>query len=355
MQAVVYHAPGDIRIENIPVPVCGEGELLVRVDACAVCGTDLKSKFHGNPRIKAPLVMGHEFTGLVEEISPSAKKDWKIGDRVVMATSISCGKCFYCRKGWRNLCLALAPMSFSYPGGMAEYVAIPALALEGGHVVKVPRGVEATHATLAEPASCAVNSVQQCRIRSGDTVLVMGAGPMGLLNAVVARAFGASKILLTELNPLRRQQAEGFEIDRVIDPASEDVLQIVRQETDGVGADVVIVAAPAAAPQEQALSLVRKRGTVCLFASLPVGKSMLDVDSRLIHYGEIRVVGSSDSTPEHVRKAVELIASHQIPCEKIASHRLPLDQIDRAFDLMQSGEALRVVLIPKSFNHGEFP
>ncbi len=346
MQAVVYHAPGDIRIEDIPKPVCGEGELLVRVDACAVCGTDLKSKFHGNPRIKAPLVMGHEFTGFVEEISATAKGDWKIGDRVVMATSISCGKCFYCRKGWRNLCVDLAPMSFSYPGGMAEYVSIPALALEGGHTVKVPRDVPAEWATLAEPTSCAVNSVERCNVQKGDTVLVMGAGPMGLLNAVVARAFGASKILLTELNPLRRRQAEGFGINRIIDPASENVGEVVREETDGLGADVVIVAAPAAPPQEQALSLVRKRGTVCLFASLPVGKSMLNVDSRLIHYGEIRVIGSSDSTPEQVRKAVELIASRKIPSEKIASHRLPLDQIDRAFDLMQSGEALRVVLIP---------
>lgn len=346
MQAVVYHAPGDIRIEDIPKPVCIEGEILVRVDACAVCGTDLKSKFHGNPRIKAPMVMGHEFTGLIEEISPSAKGEWKIGDRVVMATSISCGKCVYCRKGWRNLCLELAPMSFSYPGGMAEYVSIPALALEGGHLIKVPTGIDAVHASLAEPTSCAVNSVEQCNVKNGDCVLVMGAGPMGLLNAVVAHAFGASKILLSELNPLRRKQAEQFKIDRIIDPDSEDVKEIVQKETGGIGADVVIVAAPAAQPQEQALSLVRKKGTVCLFASLPAGKSMLNLDSRLIHYGEIRVLGTSDSTPEHVRTAVELIASRRIPADKIASHRLPLDQIDRAFELMQSGEALRVVLIP---------
>ncbi len=348
MQAIVYHAPGDIRIENISKPVCGTGELLVRIDACAVCGTDLKSKSHGNPRIKAPKVMGHEFTGLIEEIGAGAKGDWNIGERVVMATSVSCGKCFYCRKGWRNLCVELAPMSFSYPGGMAEYVSIPALALEGGHVVKVPQGVPAELAALAEPTSCAVNSVDQCGVTDGDCVLVMGAGPMGLLNAVVARAFGAKKILLTELNPLRRKQAEQFGIDRIIDPGTENVQEIVRGETDGVGADVVIVAAPAALPQEEAISLVRKRGTVCLFASLPVGKSMLNFDSRIVHYGEIRVIGSSDSTPQHVQKAVELIASKRIPAEKIASHQLPFDQIDKAFELMVSGEALRVVLKPSA-------
>ena len=344
MQAIVYHAPGDIRVEDVPKPECGPGELLVRIDACAVCGTDLKSRQHGNPRIKAPLIMGHEFTGVVETVSPDAVGDFRLGDRVVMATSISCGQCFYCRRGWRNLCANLAPMGFSYPGGMAEYVAIPALALQGGHAVKVPQNVEATCAALAEPVSCAVNSVQKCGIQQGDTVLVMGAGPMGLLNALVARAVGASVIWLTEPNPLRREQAGQFNIDRILDPEADDVTKIIHNATDGRGADVVIVAAPAIPPQEQALSLVRRNGTVCLFASLPVGKSTLTLDSRILHYGEIRLVGSSDSTPEHVCEAVKMIATKQIPVEKIVSHTLPLNEIERAFELMTSGEALRVVL-----------
>jgi L-iditol 2-dehydrogenase len=351
MQAVVYYAPGDIRVEDIPKPQLRKGELLVHVDACAVCGTDLKSKHHGNPRIKAPLVMGHEFTGIIEEISPATVGTWNIGDRIVMATSISCGECYYCKNHFRNLCINLAPMSFSYPGGMAEYVVIPALALQGGHVITVPAAtnsinVKAEWAALAEPTSCAVNSVQQCHIQQGDTVLVMGAGPMGLLNAVVAKAFGAEKIIMSELNELRRNQAKNFEIDFVIDPTKDDLNEVVRTVTNGVGADVVIVAAPAAQPQEQALSLVRKQGTVCLFASLPVGKNILNIDSRLIHYGEIRLIGSSDSTPEHVQKAVELIVTKKIPADKIASHCLPLHQIEQAFELMTSGEALRVVLIP---------
>jgi L-iditol 2-dehydrogenase len=356
MQAIVYYAPGDIRVEDIPKPQLREGELLIHVDACAVCGTDLKSKHHGNPRIKAPLVMGHEFTGIIEEISPAAVGTWNIGDRIVMATSISCGQCYYCKNHFRNLCTNLAPMSFSYPGGMAEYVAIPALALQGGHVITVPSAttsaktdsasVKAEWAALAEPTSCAVNSVQQCNIQQGDTVLVMGAGPMGLLNAVVARAFGAGQIIMSELNELRRNQAKNFEIDFVIDPVKDNLNEAVKSITKGVGADVVIVAAPAAQPQEQALSLVRKQGTVCLFASLPVGKNFLNIDSRLIHYGEIRLIGSSDSTPEHVQKAVELIITRKIPAEKIASHLLPLHQIEQAFELMTSGEALRVVLIP---------
>jgi L-iditol 2-dehydrogenase len=148
------------------------------------------------------------------------------------------------------------------------------------------------------------------------------------------------------VNPSRLKQAEAFGFDRLVNPTSEDLAQIIKDETGGFGADVVIVAAPAAQPQEQAMTLARKRGTVCLFASLPAGKSALHVDSRPIHYGELRVIGSSDSTDAHVRRAVELIAKGSLPANRVASHVLKLDDIQHAFALMESGEALRVVLTP---------
>ncbi|MHC4843597.1 MAG: zinc-dependent alcohol dehydrogenase, partial [Planctomycetota bacterium] len=156
MKAVVYHAPGDIRVEEVAVPTCCDDELRIKIDACAVCGTDLKSYLNGNPRIKAPQVMGHEFTGLVETVG-SEVKGFSVGDRIVMATSISCGECFYCEKGWRNLCANLAPMGFTYPGGMTEFTVIPGRAITNGHVVKVPEGVKPEHAALSEPLSYAVN------------------------------------------------------------------------------------------------------------------------------------------------------------------------------------------------------
>jgi L-iditol 2-dehydrogenase len=345
MKAVVYHAPGDVRVEDVPAPDCGDGELLVKVDACAVCGTDLKSYHHGNPRIKAPLVMGHEFTGRVEKIGPGAR-GFDLGQRVVMATSISCGQCTYCRRGWTNLCTRLAPMGFTYPGGMAEYTVIPSLALANGHVIPVPPEVPAPQAALAEPLSCAVNSAENCQIATGDTVVVLGAGPMGLMNVCVARGLGAGRVILSEVSPLRLAQARQFDVDILVNTLQEDLPAIVKQATGGLGADVVIVAAPAAPPQELALQLVRKRGTVCLFASLPVGGEMLSINSRLLHYGELRMVGTSDSTPAHVEKAVELIATGRVPAAMLVSHVLPLDGIFTAFELMQSGEALRVVLEP---------
>ena len=180
----------------------------------------------------------------------------------------------------------------------------------------------------------------------GDVVAVLGAGPMGILNACVAREFGARKVLMSEINPARLAQAAGFGFDRLVNPAEEDLRSVILEETDGYGADVVIVAAPAAAPQEQAIRLVRKQGTVCLFASLPVGKSDLTFDARVIHYGELRVVGSSDSSPEHVRRAVEMLSGKRLPADKIVTHRLPIEGIGEAFSLMETGQALRVVLTP---------
>ena len=346
MKAIVYHAPQDIRVDDLPEPICGDRELLVRVDACAVCGTDLKTFNHGNPRITPPLTMGHEFTGRVARVGAKAVGGFAPGDRIVMATSISCGMCGYCRRGWTNLCVSLAPMGFTYPGGMAEQVVIPAQALENGHVVMTPPDMPAEHAALAEPVSCAVNSIGQCDLDEGATVLVLGAGPLGLMNACVARALGAGKIILSEISPPRLAQARGFEIDVLINPAEENLAERVLAETDGLGADVAIVAAPAAQPQEEAVHLVRKRGTVVLFASLPKDNCILQMDSRAIHYGELRLIGTSDSTAEHVRRAIDLLASGRVPAEKLATHLLPLDEIHKAFELMKSGEALRVVVQP---------
>jgi L-iditol 2-dehydrogenase len=345
MKAVVYYGPGEIRVEPVPVPACGEGELRVKVDACAVCGSDLKAFKAGNPRIKPPQTIGHEFTGLIERIG-AAVTGFALGERVVMATTVSCGECYYCRRGWPNLCLNLAPMGYSYPGGMAEYVVIPARAIDNGHVVKVPPDVKAEHAALCEPVSCAVNSLGNCNVREGDTVVVLGAGPMGLMNVCVARCLGAGRIVLSEISEKRLRLAEQFDVDVLVNPGEQDLKQVVLEATDGLGADIAIVAAPAAGPQQMAVELVRKRGTVCLFASLPTGDSAITIDSRPLHYGELRLVGTSDSTPGHVRTAVELLASGKVPAEKLATHVLPLDAIHKAFDLMTSGEALRVVLKP---------
>ncbi len=345
MKAVVYYAPKDIRVEDTPIPACGDDEIRVKVDACAVCGSDLKAYNYGNPRIKPPLVIGHEFTGLVETIGKNVD-GFSLGDRVVMAVAVSCGQCYYCKKGWPNICAEVAVMGFGYPGGMAEYVTIPARAVKNGHLVRVPKGICAEHAALAESIGCAVNSIENSHFQAGDIVVVIGAGTMGIINACVAREFGAKKIIMVNRSAPRLKRAESFGFDLFINSEEQDVAQIIFDVTDGLGADVVIAAAPAATPQEMALELVRKRGTICLFASLAVGRHMLSLDSRKIHYGEVRVVGTSDCTARQVEKAVNMLSHKQLPADKLATHILQLDEILRAFELMQKGESLRVVLKP---------
>ena len=183
IKAVVYHGPRDVRCESLPIPVCNAGEIRVQVDACAVCGSDWKAYKLGNPRMRPPITMGHEFTGLIEMIGAGVS-GFSLGERVVLATSVSCGECLYCRRGWRNLCSDLRPMGFHYNGGMAEFVTIPARAIQQKHVVKVPLTVKPIHAALAEPVSCCVNAAENCGIVHGDVVAVLGAGPMGILNAL---------------------------------------------------------------------------------------------------------------------------------------------------------------------------
>ncbi len=345
MNAVVYHGKGDVRYEKLPVPACRPGELRVKVEACAICGSDFKTFNNGNPRMKPPIAMGHEFCGAVETVGEGVE-GFAIGDRIVMATSISCGECAYCRRGWNNLCVKLDPMGFSYPGGMAEYVIVPAVAIRNGHVVKVPRGIAPAHAALAEPMSCAVNCAENCAIQGGETVVVVGAGPLGILNLHAARKYGAARLILAQREGKRLAQAGAFACDRLVNTSTEDLVAVVRAETGGLGADVAIVAAPEAAVQEQALDLVRKRGHVCLFASLPVGKSVLSLDSRKIHYNELYVCGASDSTPIHVQKAVALLAQPDFPGEKIANPILKLAEIQKAFRIMEARDGMRVVLLP---------
>ena len=347
MNAVMFYGKRDVRYERVPLPACRPGELRVKVDACAVCGSDFKTFNNGNPRMKPPIAMGHEFTGAVETIGEGVT-GFAVGERIVMATSISCGECVYCRRGWSNLCAKLDPMGFSYPGGMAEYVIVPAVAIRNGHVVKVPPGIRPEHAALAEPVSCAVNAVDNCRIQGGETVVVVGAGPLGILNLYAARAAGASKLILAQRAGKRFTQAAAFRCDRLVNTTTEDLVAVVRSETGGVGADAVIVAAPEASAQENALDLVRKRGSVCLFASLPVGTSVLSLDSRKIHYNELFVCGASDSTAAHVRRAVSLIARPDFPGCEIATPIMPLADIQKAFAAMEARDGMRVVLRPSS-------
>lgn len=343
MKAIRFYKQGDIRLEDVAQPRVEPGGLLVKVEVCAICGTDLKAYFKGNPRIKPPQTLGHEFVGEIVEVG-SEVSGYKVGQRVTMATSISCGHCVVCRAGHTNRCEWLKPISYDYPGGFAEYIAIPTAGITGGNVVKVPASLGEI-AALAEPVSCAINAQKLAGVKMGDTVVVVGCGPLGAIHTQVAKANGATKIIVTQRSAMRLKLAEKLNIDDIIDVSKTDPVDEVMRLTGGAGADVVIVTAPVAAAQVQALSMAKKGGMVNLFASLPRGASQLQIDSRLVHYRELFISGASDSTPYHVELAVKLLNKGLIS-ENIITHRLGIEQFIDGIMLMKEKKCLKVLIRP---------
>ena len=344
MKAMRYYDQGGLRLEEVPVPQPEPGGLLVKVEACAICGTDLKMYLKGDPRVPKSQTIGHEFVGEIVEAGKEAT-DFRVGQRVTMATSISCGRCDACRTGRTNRCDHLTPISRHFPGAFAEFIAIPAVGVAGGFTVKVPATL-GDLAALAEPISCAINAQILAGVKLGDTVVVVGCGPLGAIHTQIAKANGAMKIIVTERSPRRLKLAEQLGIDAIIDAAKSDPVEEVMRLTEGVGADVVVATAPVVKAQEQALGMARKGGMVNLFAGLPKGGSELTVDSRVIHYRELLVSGASDSAPHHVELAVKLLDKGLIS-ERIVTHRFPLERFMDGLMVMKNEEGLKVLIKPE--------
>jgi L-iditol 2-dehydrogenase len=345
MKAAVYYGPGDIRVEDHPDPMPTAENLVVEVHCCAICGTDLKLATIGNPRCHPPRVIGHEMVGHI--VHAGAKvKGFSRGDRVTLATTVACGDCPYCSLGLGNLCPNSTPISYDFDGAFADYLAVPPQALAGGNVIAVPEGVPDEAAALSEPLSCAVNAQEIAGVKQGDRVLVIGGGPLGALHAELAKALGAAVVMIVARSEPRLSMLRRLN-HRVIDGSREDIGAAVADCTSGLGADVVIICAPSREAHEGALRYVRKGGTVSLFASLPKDAPEVTFDSRAVHYGELRIVGASDSRPEHVRRALEIIASGGIDLERIVTHRLSLDRLREGLELMKQKQCLKVMVYPR--------
>jgi L-iditol 2-dehydrogenase len=346
MLAAVYHQAGDIRLETRAKPRPRSDAMIARVLYCALCGTDVKLATIGHPRCHPPRIIGHEMVGRIEHVG-SEVHGFALGDRVTLATTVACGHCPYCARGLGNLCPDARPISFDFDGALAEFILIPPEAIAGGNVIKVPETVSDTAASLSEPLSCAVNAQELAGVRAGDTVVVLGGGPLGALHAALARALGAAQVLIVGRSEPRLSLLRRLRGVTIVDGRREDALGTIRECTGGQGADHVMVCTPMRGPHEEALAMVRKAGSVVFFASLPKGSSEICLDSRLIHYGELRVMGSSDSRPEHVARAVALLAGGAIDADALITHVLPLRDLHAALELMKRRQSLKVLLRPQ--------
>lgn len=345
MRALVFEGPNKMGVKEVPTPALEEGDLLVKVSACLICGTDIRI-YRGKKTkdVRVPSILGHEFSGIIAETGGEVE-GFKVGDAVSIAPVLPCLKCYSCKHAMENVCLNRTAFGYEYDGAFAEYVRVPAIALRSGNVYHLPEGgVSLEDMALAEPLACCINGQGNSPVQLGDVVVVIGAGPIGLMHMMLAKQSGA-KVIMSELNSARRDTAKELGADVVVDPASEDLQSIVMKHTDGVGADVVILAIGVPSLVNQTFDLARKRGYVNLFAGFSVG-DMPPVDVNKIHYKEIKVTGTSASSRKDHEVAIRLLSNNNIDASKIISHKFSLDEADEAFRIAESGAGIKVGIIP---------
>jgi L-iditol 2-dehydrogenase len=342
MKAVLFYAPGDIRFEETARPTAGPGEVVVEIKAALTCGTDLKTYRRGHPLLmkKTPALFGHELAGMIAELGPGVE-GFSVGQRVVAANSAPCNRCFYCRRGRLSLCENIDFLNGAY----AQFIAIPARIVQQ-NLLPIPDGVSFRQAALTEPLACTIHGIERSNIHLGDVVCVIGQGPIGLMLTRLANLRGAH-VIAVDLNPFRLEKARGFGADGLVDAAAvADPVQAVRRLTPGGrGVDVAIEAVGSPETWEQAIAMTRPAGLVNLFGGCKSG-THIQIDTRRIHYDELHVIGVFHHTPRYVRTALSLISDGQIDADGLITHEMGLETLEEALQLVASGDALKVAVIP---------
>ncbi len=341
MKACVFHGPGDLRLESLPEPEPSPGELLLRMEATGLCHSDIRV-YKGEKKARIGVIPGHENVGVIVELGGGVDGLEK-GQRVALCPIIACGRCFYCLSGLRNRCLKRTTLGYEENGGLAQYLLVPAAIVSLGHVMPVPEGLSPETATLTEPLACVLNSLEACRLAAGGSLLLLGAGPMGLLHLLLARALGAATVIVSEVNEGRLQQAERFGASLALDPARHDLQRAVLEVSDGLGVDAVVVTTGVPSLLEPALAAVRRQGTVNLFGGFPPGSSVA-LDPNAVHYNEVRITGSQNATPDQYRRTLQLLTVMPRAAE-INTHRFPIDEGRRAYESRLGMDGLKSLVI----------
>lgn len=320
MKAAVTYGKQNLKIEWVPVPEIKDNEVLIKVKACGICGTD-PHIYNGHFPAPMPLIQGHEFAGEVVKVGSNVTSV-AVGDRVTADINISCGNCYYCRTGQKLFCENITQLGVHVNGAFAEYVKAPE-----NNVYILPEGMSWKEGAYIEPLACVIRGQERANVSMGDTVAIIGAGPMGLAHALMAKLNGATKVIISEMNQARLQKARDLGVDVVIDASESDPVQEVLNQTDGRGADVVFEVVGAIPTYQQALNLVRKGGTLVAYGAAPADKAMqikpFDIFSK-----ELTIVGSYAGTYGTWVKAIELISSKRFNPHNIFSKTVALDQLE---------------------------
>mgnify|MGYP001045791421 CR=1 FL=1 len=343
MKAAVFEGIGKIVVKEVNIHKCEDDGILVKVEACGICGSDIRN-YHSGLKIDIKeQIMGHEIAGIIEEVGGKIKK-FRIGDKVAIAPDVGCGECYYCKRGFSNLCLNHRLIGTHWPGGFAQFIYLPGEIINHGIINHKPEGLSFEEATISEPASSVVACQEYNDISLGNTVVIIGDGPIGCLHLEVARARGASKIIMVGLT--RLDIVKKFNPDYLIDAASQDPVKEVLKITNGLGANFAIIANPVAKTQEQGVEMVRKRGRIIIFGGLPKDKPITTLNSNLIHYNELTVVGAFSYPVYAHEKALNLIALKKINAKSYIDKIVPLEEIEKGIKYAEQGKVLKIVVNP---------
>ena len=348
MRAAIWNGPGEMELGDVPDATCPADGVLLRVVACGICGTDVRTFYNGDRRIEPGAVLGHEICGEVLEIGPDADGDLRAGagDLVHVISTLYCGTCTLCRTGNEHLCQAGGLMGFDYQGAYAELVAIPQVALK--NVFRIPEGLDAVHATFADPLSDAICGHKDLEVGLDLRAVVIGAGPVGTAHVALALAQGAGTVYLLETEAKRLELAHKvLDDDRVryVDTSAVDPVEHIRGET-GDGAERVIVACSNARAQEQAMEMAAPRGRVLFFGGLPKGTTHMRFPSNILHYQDVQVHGSYASRHRDQLQALDMLARDFGGIRRVVSSIVDLDAAPDAFASIRAGEVLKVVVAP---------
>jgi L-iditol 2-dehydrogenase len=339
MKALAIKGGSTVELRDVPVPTIGDSELLVRMRTCGICGTDIE-KMHGEH--VTPPILGHEVAGEIEQVGAHVE-GFKKGDRIVVHHHVSCRSCLYCKNGLETLCEAY-PKSNLDPCGFAEYFRVPETLVRGRTVYPIPSSVSFEEGSQVEPTACCVRALGKAGIRAGNSVAILGVGPVGLMHLQLLKLYGATPIYAVDILENRRRMAERFGADFTLDATNESDLKIILESADGHGVDYVIVATGNAKAIQQAFLLVRKGGHIVLFGA-PARGALMSLDVGDFFLREISFRSSYSTSETEMRIALDLITQKRIAPAQMITHRLPLEEAVDAFRLAQDGkEAVKVVV-----------
>ena len=347
MKAVILHGPenypNNYEVMDIEKPVCGDRDLVIRMKAAALCGTDKRIFTGGKTKgVRKDSVVGHEICGVITEVGKDVE-GYAEGEKVAIANVIPCGHCAACLSGRENACLNRKAIGYEFNGGFEEYVRIPDICIESGNVVKLPEDVSYAAGALIEPLACCIRCLKNTGTTFNDTVLVIGAGPIGLMHLQLSKIAGAKKVFVSEPDAGKRELAAKLGAARVIDSMNEDLEQIIMEETNGEGVDRVVMAIGVNALVNSTLKLAKKGGTVCLFAGFPKGR-VSEIDASIIHYNELNVTGSTAYRRIDYLQAADMVREKMIDLDAIVSHKFPIEEFREALDIHMAGTGLKVVI-----------